>query len=245
MRKAPGPARHRPARVGVEERTEGVAERMLVNAPNGTSRRFFSVLLSPVSVRASRVPRAVRGPGPPRAGNGPCGWGTWDEWRRALSRLRPPPMHAVARRGSRVNGPAAVPGRCETGRKRPDGMRWAVRGVTTGPTHRHAAARPFAGHRAPGQQPAAGARECAAPPQPGGFRRGPTGRHAGQTARHPTGNPGRQAIRRRRDERRRQTRITRTAARQLARTTSRVDHDGPTDRAGRNPAQVARPRFAE
>lgn len=64
-------------------------------------------------------------------------------WRRALSRRRPPPMHAVARRGPRANGAAAGARPARAGRKRPDEMRWAVRGVATraGQTARKAAPR--------------------------------------------------------------------------------------------------------
>ena len=130
MRKAPGPARRpscegRPSRKGSRALPKGCSC-MPHTARHGVSSRSSSPVCHCVRPRPDLcgTPRVWRRP----ATVGPA-WGTWDEWRRALSWRRPPPMQAVARRGPRVNGVAAGARPARAGRKRPDGMRWAVRGV--------------------------------------------------------------------------------------------------------------------
>ncbi len=209
MRKAPGPARCRPTRAASRKGPRALPKGcscMPQPARHGVSSRSSSPGVTALRPRpdlcgASRTP----------ADNGRCGAGNPGRVAKGVKLASPaadassgttrPPCERVGR-GAR---PA------DAGRKRPDGSRWAVRDVSG------------AGRQTPARS-ASGAARCglsgSRTTTGGGYAQacrdattwrlspGPVG---ARVTPRPARNPGRQAIRRRRDERRRLTRITRAA----------------------------------
>lgn len=228
-----GTARDRPAKGGARRRKDrGRCRKDARACLDGTSRTFLLGPPLPCVIACVRVPcgpRGTAGNGRGRAANGgrmAKGVKSAPPAADACSGTTRPPCERCGR-GRPAGEEPAVSGPMEC-----DGLCGASRRVRVKPRVRRCRGATLCGSS--GSRTTTGGGHTATragPPRPGGFRRG-LARRAWVTPRASRRPPAGSTIRRR-DERRRLTRITRTSACDASRTTEvRVDRDGPhTDRA--------------